>query len=837
LRASLVVLVRSGAESGPNHFWYNRYSMQSLEIHADHRVAVAGTIIANSTRTLVVTPAPHQQVAVTRGQLFVLCEPIGPVERAEHVCRIVTRSIRHTFYESEATSAASALRLAIVNANKALYQDNMRHSPARRMTVGVTAIALLGNDLFIAQVQPAQVFLRCSGKLRAIPTHPSWDPAQVNAAQIALTNALGASLFVEPEFFRAVVQPGDAVLLSSSTLITRFDPPTMAALLAQADVATIINTAHARITDLPSAELLAFTVHEPAPRPTPSPIPSVHQAQQDKRQIAVATEPKADPLFTLPPQPAFTPNPPPRPAPIDLGEPLAERVVRQTAPLPPSSVLGEDPPQTTPIDLGDTFANGQPYGLRHPIRPPDTMTWSERLAWPWLALSDTVREWRRERQLRRKSLTISSYVPRGRGLTYRRTAPPIPWPLLLVTVLIVGIAIVYGINLSQQNNLQLATEYLVAAEERVAAVRTAPDETAAREALLIAQQAIDVARASPEITTTNPGLWLRFSELEREYERLLAAVDRVSFLEPTLLASHPLPNGVFTTIIVPPAMSSVTDPANLTALRYLYALDSDPDAARLYRIPRDGGTPEPYLEPGQTVGAAIVGSLRAALWRIDQVVAIDQAPNGFGYYFRQNDTWNYSKLGSSEIWINPERLDVEEYAGNLYIWGAQPGEVLKFSSGRYGDTPEFWLNPGVTRDAAVLSAIDMAVDGSIYLLQKNGTVLIFSFGQLVGQLTPSNVSPPIAEVSRFVITGPPDAGYIFLLEPAQERILQLDKRTGELIQQLRVRADSNLRLSQLTALSIDTSSARPILYIASAGDIVRAELPTPPRSFREEARP
>ena len=163
--------------------------------------------------------------------------------------------------------------------------------------------------------------------------------------------------------------------------------------------------------------------------------------------------------------------------------------------------------------------------------------------------------------------------------------------------------------------------------------------------------------------------------------------------------------------------------------------------------------------------------------------------------------------------------------------------MLKFSSGRYGDTPEFWLNPGVTRDAAVLSAIDMAVDGSIYLLQKNGTVLIFSFGQLVGQLTPSNVSPPIAEVSRFVITGPPDAGYIFLLEPAQERILQLDKRTGELIQQLRVRADSNLRLSQLTALSIDMSSARPILYIASAGDIVRAELPTPPRSFREEARP
>jgi hypothetical protein len=450
-------------------------------------------------------------------------------------------------------------------------------------------------------------------------------------------------------------------------------------------------------------------------------------------------------------------------------------------------------------------------------------------------VSDLIREWRRERALRRKALTVSSYVPRGRGLTYRRTAPPFPWSLVLVTILVVGIAILYGINLSQQNNLQLATEYLVAAEERVAAVRTAPDETAAREALIIAQQAIETARTSPEITTTNPGLWLRFSELEREYERLLAAVDRVSFLEPVLLATHPLPSGVFTSVIVPPATSSVTDTARLTALRYLYALDSDPNAARLYRIPRDGGVPEPYLEPGQIVGAAVVGSLRAALWRIDQVVAIDQAPNGFGYYFRQNDTWNYSKLGSSEMWINPERLDVEEYAGNLYVWGAQPGEVLKFSSGRYSDTPEFWLNPGVTRDAAVLSAIDMAVDGSIYLLQKNGTVLIFSFGQLVGQITPRNVSPPIAEVTRFVITGPPDAGYIFMLEPVHERILQIDKRTGELIQQLRIRVGNDLNLSQLMALTIDTSRARPILYIASGGDIMRAELPPPPRSFREEA--
>ncbi len=797
--------------------------MQALEVRIGQRIVVANTISTDSARALVVQPDDHQPAAVTRGRLFVLCEPVGTPERIDHACRLTLKAIRHTFYESEATSASSALRLAIVAANKALYQDNMRCPPARRITAGMTAAALLGHDLFIAQVQPSQLFLRCNGKLRAIPTHPSWDPAQVTVANLALTSALGASLFVEPEMFRAVMQPGDALLFSNSRLITLFDPRSMNDLLASADVETILAEVQRRLqtANLDAAELLALTAHAPAPHTT-SPAPS------------------PDPLTTMPPQVTLSPNPPPRPAPIDLGEPLAERVTQRPVPLPPSSMLGEETPRAPAIDLGDRdlFANAQPYGLRQPLRPVSEMTWYERLAWPFIALADSAREWRRERQIRRKALTVGSYIPRGRGLTYRRTAPPFPWAVLLVTMLLVGAAILFGLNLSQRNSVQLATEYLVAAEERVAAVRAAPNEEAAREALAIAEQAIAIARASPEMTAANPGLWLRMNELEREYERLLSAVDRVSFIaDPVVLARHPLPNGVFSTVIAPPAISSVNDPGQLEMLRYIYALDSDREVARLYRIPRDGGAPEAYLEPGQFVGAAVVGPLRAALWRIDQVVAIDQASNGFGYYFRQNDTWNYSKLGSSELWPTPERLDVEEYAGNLYVWGAQAGEVLKFASGRYGDTPEFWLNPGVTRDIAVLSAIDMAVDGSIYLLQRDGTVLVFSFGQLVGQIKPENVSPPIAEVTRFVITGGPDTGFIFLLEPVNERILQLDKRTGTLIQQIRLRTDSELRWNQLTALTVDTSSARPVLYIVNGGEIMRAELPAPPRSFREETTP
>jgi hypothetical protein len=105
---------------------------------------------------------------------------------------------------------------------------------------------------------------------------------------------------------------------------------------------------------------------------------------------------------------------------------------------------------------------------------------------------------------------------------------------------------------------------------------------------------------------------------------------------------------------------------------------------------------------------------------------------------------------------------------------------------------------------------------------------------VISDLSPSTITPPINEVTRLAVTGPPDAGSIFLLEPINERIIQIDKVTGAVVQQITVRSDDDLRLDELAALFVDDSGARPILYIANGGSLLRAELPAPPRPFREE---
>jgi serine/threonine protein phosphatase PrpC len=850
--------------------------MQRVETLTGQFGLVGGVSHEQSELITLVEPAVSLTPAARKGRLYLLVEAHPAAPHAAAACQLVTRVVRQTFYDDSSYSLTAALRSAIRAANKALYEQNFKLSDQQRVYVGLSCAVLRDSDLFVAQVQPAQMYVLAEGRLRAIPAHPSWDPAHVSAAPFVRSGALGSSLFIEPELYRCTMGVGAALLLCSSGFAPLLGRAELDHALRQGDPMLVLDRLRqaAGIHDMDDAHALAVTISAAQTVTTPRTLRGTSNARvrsengrqrwlsglssaagrlfrpQADAQPTVAAE-RPDPLTTLPEQPELSVNPIPRPTPLDLGESIGERYEQvrnahdEKAPLhrenlPPSAFLGEGsaPGQVSQaIDLGDpsALAPGHPYRPRYEYKPLIDMSWGERLSLPFRRMALGFEDRWRGRQTRRPQ-SPRQPVLRGQGLSYRRTRPPFPWVLLFSLVLAVGALIFYGLTLTRANDQQLVIEYFVAAEQRLAAVREAPDEPTALEALDLASQAIDEVRTSTTVTDTNPVLWLRYQELQREYERALAAVQRLNFLDnPVVLATHPLPTGQFADLVVPPILSGITDTNALENLRYLYALDADSRSARLYRIPREGGTAQPYLSPGQGVGTAVVGSVRAALWRIDQVVAIDQAPSGFGYYFQAGGNWNYSKLGASEIWIPRERLDVEEYGGNLYIWGALPNEVLRFRSGFYGDTPDFWLDPASLMGADLSTVVDMAVDGSIYLLRSNGTVLVFSQGQLVGEVTPAALTPPLSLVRAFFVTGVgPDDGYFFLVDTLNGRIVQVEKNSGQVIQQIKARPDGALSLDALASLVVETSGARPLLYVVNGGQLIRAELPAPPRSFREQ---
>ncbi len=852
--------------------------MQRAEAQTSQFGLVGSIRQERSDLIALVEPASPFAPESRKGRLYLLVEVDPATPRGAAACQLVLQAARTAFYSDSSFSSTSCLRAAIRAANKALYEQNFKLAAHQRAYVGLTAAVLRDGDLYLAQVQPAQVYLLSEGRLRALPAHPSWDPAHVSATPFSRTGALGTSLFSEPELYRASLRLGEGAILCSSNFARLLSRVMVEAALRASDPVVVIGDlrqladkhqlADAHALAITLRPLLTSTAHELPLSPTGigersrilmltlgawfGGLADVTlrrgRPHSDPRSAAANTS-RPDPLRTMPTEPPGSPQPIPRPPPLVVGESLDElhTQMRQsradTAPvrrsnLPPSTFLGETPPgKMWRVDLGqeEPVTPPQPYRPRFEHRPLVDLSWPERLALPFRRLAVSFEDRLRARQHRRPSPVQRAPILRGQGLSYRRTRPPFPWVLLLGLSLSVVALIFYGLTLTRENEQQVVLEYFTAAEQQLAGVRQATTKPEAVAALELSRQAIEEVQASPSVTTTNPTLWLRFQELEREYERALAAVQGLTFFEsPTVVVEHPLPNGRFASVVVPPVLIGITDTTILEGLQYIYTLDADNQAARLYRFPRNGGAAQPYLSPGQTVGSTVIGPLRAILWRIDQVVAIDQAATGFGYYFRSNAEWNYSKLGASEIWSLRDRLDVEEYGGNLYVWGAQPNEVLRFRSGSYNDTPDYWLDPAAIAELDLSTVVDMSVDGSVYLLRSNGSVLIFSQGQPVGAVTPEAINPPISLITGFSVTGSgPDDGFFFLVDTLNERVIQMEKFSGRVIQQIKTRADAPVQLNELASLFVDSSGPRPILYMVNGGQIIRAELPAPPRSFQE----
>lgn len=834
----------------------------------------------------IVEPESLFSPEARKGRMYIVVESDQDLAGSLKACQQAARTIRKTFYEDTSFSVTSALRAAVRAANQALYQHNFNVPDHQRTYVGLTCAVIRGRNLFLAQVSPSQAYILSEGHVRALPTHPSWQVAHVSAAPFLQPGALGMSLFVEPELYRSPLHNGDMLVMCSSNLaqflhrdvieevVYTEDPDAATECLLTLCQQNNLVEAHALVVEIVPALSLAArraplsqeglrersqwmlrAIKAWAVRLSGDVVLMTRKRRQRERSAGTRHQPSDD-LTTMPDLPDHSPSLPPKPRPIDLGASLQERefpdpnIPRRRKPsvaatvedddtLPPSTFLGEDAYDdisTTQerIDLSspEVLARyAQPYRPRYEQRPWEAMTWFERAMLPFQRFNTAASDWLKPR-LRRRPAAKPIPIMRSNDLSYRRQRPPFPWILLTIITLLVTLLILYGLNLSQRTVQQQAINYLDQADQLLAAVREASDDASALERLEVARQAIDEVRASPMVTVTNAALWLRYQELQREYERALAAVQYVTFFEDsTVLAEHPLPGGRFASLIVPGPTTVTTDTSALDALRYVYAIDGDRNTSRLYRIPREGGQPEPILRPGQAVQNTIVGPIQAQAWRVDNIIAIDQSSAGFGYYFRSGNDWNYTRLGGSEAWVIRDRLDLETYEGNLYVWGAEMREVLKYPSGRYGDPPEFWFNPAGLGGRDVGSAVDMAVDGNIYLLLPNGTVLVFSQGSFVREIAPGEITPSISAVTRFFVTGEPDSGWIFLVDTLNERIIQIDKASGDVLQQMYVRADSDIRLDQLSGLFVDESGARSQLYLVNGGQIVQANLPALPKPF------
>jgi hypothetical protein len=851
--------------------------MVDYAIQTDQLSLIDGVRQASSNLVTVIEP---QKRTGRQESLCLVVEAQRGASRDATVARLVARTVEKTFYQDHASfSITSSLRAAIRAANRALYHHNLNIPTPERSRVGVTCAVIHGGDIFIAQVTPSQMYVLTEGRIRALPEHPSPNLAPPPTNPSSRSSMLGSSLFVEPDLYRCLLRSSETFVICSSNLAPLLSRDEVAGVLEQRDSPAAVETLSAMChqQDIPSAHALAVTVNLPprtragtgrcpapaASSPSPSPLlspapsaslPPIGNWLAGLNGAAVVSSAggwlpgQAGAPAGGRPAGVETETPEQKTVPLPAMPPALPEIPRTAPTHPHSPVQGaglacredgdgvEMPGGQKAIDLGDApflAASAHPYRPRHQVRPLWDMRWYELLMLPFqsagVALADGFGRTRIHR-----SGDFPRTAPRRRGYSPvpERERPPFSWFQLIALVLLVALLLLHGTHLSHQRNRQRDLEYLEQARHHLAEVQNAPDEQAALVSLDRAGRAIRRVRANPQVTPANPALWLPFQDIEYDYEQAMMMLHRLSYFEqPVLFAQHPLPNGHFDSVVIPPASTGVTDTTALEALAYGYALDIRSVPPRLYRIPREGGEPDVFLEAGDIVQAAEVGSLRSQAWSGDAIVVVGEQEGSYRSYTHKGATWEATALGGSDRWNPMGRLDMEGYDRNLYFWGAEMGEIVKFLDGHYHAAPSLWFDAGSLDPTDLDMAVDMAVDGNIYLLHASGHVLVFTTGQLARRVEPDALVPPIQTVTRLRVTGPSDGGWVFLLDRPNERIIQMDKQDGRVIQQIRMPPDSPLRLDRLTDFSVDVSSEPPMLYLVNGGQIVRAALPVPPPPF------
>jgi hypothetical protein len=187
-----------------------------------------------------------------------------------------------------------------------------------------------------------------------------------------------------------------------------------------------------------------------------------------------------------------------------------------------------------------------------------------------------------------------------------------------------------------------------------------------------------------------------------------------------------------------------------------------------------------------------------------------------------NPSWGATAIPISgyQQWQRP--VAVGSYFGNFYLLDEQANQIYRYLPGLNGyENP---AEPYFSTDQAVdlRGAVDMAIDGAIYILYQNGDIRKFLSGQptvfqLSGLDTP--FQNPVA-----IFTGPDElVQYLYVADAGNGRIVQLTKE-GQFMRQFKPRQSDGLVFDKLRSIYVDEISQK--MFILNGSSLFAPNLPS-----------
>ncbi len=161
----------------------------------------------------------------------------------------------------------------------------------------------------------------------------------------------------------------------------------------------------------------------------------------------------------------------------------------------------------------------------------------------------------------------------------------------------------------------------------------------------------------------------------------------------------------------------------------------------------------------------------------------------------------------------PQAVETYYDAPNLYLYVLDPAEnvIKKFQAtadGSYTDAPEDYrlTDPTIT----LRDGVDLAIDGSIYVLLKNGEIVKLFQGKEV-DFPQEGLDQPLSNPVAIAISRPDDMskGSVYVADAGNQRIVEFDK-AGHFSRQFRPAADK-LPFDDLRDIAVDGATPRLFL--------------------------
>ncbi|MGB9722514.1 MAG: hypothetical protein ACP5OO_06640 [Chloroflexia bacterium] len=748
---------------------------------------IGGICRASSDCILVQEPSPLSPDARWKGNFYILAEPASEGGRSSSLVRQVLTEIARAYYACTSPSITTCLSRALNEAGRNLFRRNMEVSGHEKLTVGVTCAVVRGKELFLAQVLPGQAYVAHQGRLQAFPRSPSWDPESPPLPLTTHLAALGWGEEVTPEFFHCPLSPGDVFCLCSSQIGRLLGREEAEQALLYQDAPGAVEQLYRRVHQQGFGEAHALVVEmQPAVSREGASLFS-WPGLQERARLAGETLATWGAFLGGEVRRLFQrPQPPP--------EAIVPR--RPSPPPPPEPVRPPEMPELVRPGPKKSLRQ-RAYELLHPQK-----------AFPRLERSRLrIRPARRPRRL--------------------------PWALALIALLVLALIIFL---IAQENRARQQAEFraqLHAAQSLLEEALQTSDLTQANAKFREAEQALhgmlDPQHPDPEVKTT-------LERLRQERDRL-NHVSRFPQLDLLIDLS------TFTTTMAAESFSGAcTETCTFRDLVMvddtLYLLEGERGTVYQYAPRQVNPALIPVLWPGMpNLGRRIAPILDIALLKRPQDCQ-EEAPTsdwlaaldaGGVLYLHRPGQWEFYTLTLSPTervsWADSP-TDMEGFQGHLYFLKSQMGRLLKYYCAFYEKWgPESWLQD--PRNVRLSEAVDMAVDGSIYLLLRDGTVQrLFSrkhdrniaYQDYRGMLYPAELAP------AQVFTENWDDPYLYLVDRYVGRVLQLRKAgRPALVRDLRGPDDEDLR----GLLGVVVLSEERLIYLVAGSRLYRAVLPTP----------